>query len=382
MSSTLANPHFQAPPNPVCAFPPRTEGIKYAGSKTKLIPHILRIVDKLRPVSVLDAFSGTTRVSQAFAAAGYAVHANDLAPWSRVFATCYLKSAYPRKHYESLIEHLDHLPGEDGWFTENYGGGGTILGPERIPLKRPWQTHNTRRLDAIRGEIERLNLSEIEKCVSLTSLILALDKVDSTLGHFASYLREWSPRSFHNMRLQVPRLSVSCSKHTVSQNDILDIVDAVEADVAYIDPPYGSNNDKMPPSRVRYQAYYHLWASVCLFDKPKLFGKARRRADSSDVVAASIFEDFRRNEAGRFVALDAIERILKRLRAKYVVLSYSSGGRATATELAAVIRGVGKLVEVVEIDHKRNVMAGMRWTSEWSKDVELPHREFLFVIKK
>jgi adenine-specific DNA methylase len=48
-------------------------------------------------------------------------------------------------------------------------------------------------------------------------------------------------------------------------------------DLAYFDPPYGSNNEKRPPSRVRYAAYYHLWTSICRFDRPILFGKAQRR---------------------------------------------------------------------------------------------------------
>jgi len=60
-----------------------------------------------------------------------------------------------------------------------------------LAVKRPWQKHNTRKLDAIREEIDRLNLDADDKAVALTSLILALDQVDSTLGHFASYLRDW-----------------------------------------------------------------------------------------------------------------------------------------------------------------------------------------------
>jgi adenine-specific DNA-methyltransferase len=63
-------------------------------------------------------------------------------------------------------------------------------------------------------------------------------------------------------------------------------------------------------------------------------------------------------------------------------LSYSSGGRATAAELNDVIRSFGKLVEVVEVDYKRNVMGGMRWTHEWVRDAEEPNREFLFLMEK
>jgi adenine-specific DNA-methyltransferase len=168
----------------------------------------------------------------------------------------------------------------------------------------------------------------------------------------------------------------------VHRGDIFDVLPDVEADLAYFDPPYGSNNEKMPPSRVRYAAYYHLWTTVCLNDKPAVFGKARRRSDTSDTVARSSFEEFRRSESGLFIAVEAIERLLREARAKHILLSYSSGGRATAEELNAVISTVGRMVEVLEIDYHKNVMAGMRWTNEWIAEAEAPNREFLFLIEK
>ena len=349
-----------------------TEGIKYAGSKLKLLPHILRLAEKVQPQTVFDGFSGTTRVSQAFAQAGYRVIANDIAIWSKVFAECYLLSPHPLEHYQKLMDHLNALPGRHGWFTEHYGSADG--------LKKPWQQHNTLKLDAIREEIE--HLSGHEKVVALTSLILAMDEVDSTLGHYASYLSEWSLRSYREMKLRLPRIIPKTKGHEVHQADIFDIVSNVEADLAYYDPPYGSNNDKMPPSRVRYASYYHLWTSICLFDKPELFGKAKRRVDTSDTLSASVFEDFRRTKSTRFVVVEAIDRLLKQTHTKHIILSYSSGGRATAEELNDVIRSSGKLLEVVEIDYQRNVMGGMRWTHEWVRDAEHKNREFLFLIER
>jgi adenine-specific DNA-methyltransferase len=362
---------------------PETEGIKYAGSKLKLLPFILQLVRRANPQTVLDGFAGTTRVSQALAQTGRRVIANDLSAWSKVFGACYLLNRHPEAYYQPLIDHLNALPGKDGWFTEHYGGSpnnGSSVGEDK--LKKPWQRHNTRKLDAIREEINRLPVSETEKAVLLTSLILALDEVDSTLGHFASYLNDWSPRSYRQLHLTVPRLFPATRRHAVHQADIFDLVKKIEPDLAYFDPPYGSNNEKMPPSRVRYAAYYHLWTSVCLHDQPALFGKARRRADSSDTRAGSVFEDFRKNESGRFRVVQAIERLLQMTRAKHIILSYSSSGRATAGELNDAINSAGKLVEVLEIDHRKNVMAGMCWTHEWVNEAEKPNREFLFLIKK
>jgi adenine-specific DNA-methyltransferase len=362
---------------------PATEGIKYAGSKLKLIQEILQLAKRLGVRTVLDGFSGTTRVSQAFAKCGYTVISNDSAVWSEVFSTCYLLNKKRPDEYRGLIDHLNALPPADGWFTQHYGGepnGGCAI--QADGLKRPWQIHNTRKLDAIRQEIENLRLDKIERAVALTSLILALDQVDSSLGHFASYLKDWSPRSYNHLTLRVPSVFISSAEHQVFRKDIFELLPQVSVDLAYFDPPYGSNNEKMPPSRVRYASYYHLWASVCLFDKPGLFGKAQRRIDTSDTVSASVFEEFRRNENGRFVAVEAIERLLGATQARWIILSYSSGGRATAEELGQVIRRNGRLLEVVELDYRRNVMAGMKWTNAWLREAEEPNREFLFLIEK
>ncbi|HUC85671.1 MAG TPA: DNA adenine methylase, partial [Candidatus Acidoferrales bacterium] len=224
--------------------------------------------------------------------------------------------------------------------------------------------------------------SEHERAVLLSSLMLALDEVDSTIGHFASYLNEWSPRSYNKLRLRVPHLIPASERHAVFQSDIFNLIENLAVDLAYFDPPYGSKNEKMPPSRVRYSAYYHLWTSICLNDHPPLFGKAKRRADSSDTLAGSIFEEYRKSDSGRFMVVEAIERLLRMARAKHVILSYGSGGRATAEELSEVIRATGKLAQVLEIEYGKNVMAGMRWTNEWVNDADSPNKEFLFLIEK
>jgi adenine-specific DNA-methyltransferase len=362
---------------------PSTEGIKYAGSKLKLLPYILQLIKKVNAKIILDGFSGTTRVSQALAKSGYQVLSNDIAVWSQVFATCYLLNKKARAEYQGLIEHLNNVKPIDGWFTEHYGGlpnGGSAI--HKDGLKKPWQIHNTRKLDGIREEIDQLSLPFIDKAVALTSLILALDEVDSTLGHFVSYLQDWSPRSYNELVLKVPNVFVNEKEHKVFRKDIFDLVKDISADLAYFDPPYGPNNEKMPPSRVRYASYYHLWTTICLNDKPKLFGKAKCREDTSDTVAGSIFEEFRRNDSGKFIAMEAIERLIKSTNARWILLSYSSGGRATAEELNEVLTGSGTILDFIEVDYKKNVMAGMKWTNEWLHDSEQPHREFLFLIEK
>lgn len=351
-----------------------TEGIKYAGSKLKLLPYLLQAARNLPEIhTVLDGFSGSTRVSQAFAQSGYTVTANDTAEWSFTLATCYLKADKPDGYYQKILDHLNALPPKDGWFSAHYGG-------EERDTKKPFRLKNTRKLDAIRPEIERLGLAEADKAVVLTSLLLALDRVDSTLGHFSSYLARWSARSAKDLFLTLPSRFAHGSGHTVLQKDIFDVLPRRSWDLAYFDPPYGSNNEKMPPSRVRYNAYYHFWKTVLKNDEPELFGAAGRRADSRDGKASSIFEEFRRDATGNFIALNALEKLIRQTRARYVMLSYSSGGRATKENLLNCLHRQGKLVQFLEIDYKKNIMADLRSTQAWARDGK--NYEYIFVLQK
>ena len=365
---------------------PATEGIKYAGSKLKLLPHILALAEKTGSKSVFDGFSGSTRVSQAFAKLGYQVNSNDLSGWSSTLATAYLLNNKEPREYKRLIEHLNSLPPVDGWFTEHYGGevssypGGNAI--QADGSKKPWQKKNTRKLDAIRAEIDRLDLDKVARSVALTSLILGLDRVDSTLGHYVSYLKNWSPRSFNDLKLELPCLWVNEHANMVMSGDIFESLPQVESGLAYYDPPYGSNNEKMPPSRVRYASYYHVWTTVVRNDRPSLFGKAGRRQDTSDRSSASVFEDFRKNGSGRFLVVDAIEELIRRTACEWIILSYSSGGRATACELREVIADNANMVETIKVDYKKNVMASMKWTNEWLSEAKEPNFEFLFLMQK
>ena len=85
----------------------QTEGIKYAGSKLKLLGHILEVVSGLNVKTVLDGFSGSTRVAQLFARANYDTTSSDIACWSEVFGRCYLMANQSNPYYTEIIDHLN-----------------------------------------------------------------------------------------------------------------------------------------------------------------------------------------------------------------------------------------------------------------------------------
>lgn len=353
-----------------------TYGIKYAGSKLKLLPYIYEMVKDLPIETVLDGFAGTTRVSQLFAQMNYTVTCSDISEWSKVFGLCFLCANKPYDYYQPIIDTLNKLDGTIGWFTLNYAINESGL------QKAPFQKHNLMKLDSIREYIESHNFNTIDKAVLLTSLILALDKVDNTIGHFTSYLKDWSARSYNTLYLEVPPYKIYEKKHLVIQDDIFNTINSnKQYDLAYFDPPYGSNNEKMPSSRVRYNSYYHFWTSVIKYDKPAVFGKAHRREDSRDLINSSVFEEYRKNSENNFIATEAIKELIKNTNSKYILFSYSNGGRATKDALDTIFTENAKINKILEIQYQSNVMMSMKWTNEWNKN-DTSTTEYLFLLEK
>ena len=139
----------------------------------------------------------------------------------------------------------------------------------------------------------------------------------------------------------------------------------------------------MPPSRVRYASYYHIWKTICLNDKPKLVGVANRREDVGDTISGSIFEEFRKNNEGQYIVIEAIEKLIKDTPAKYVVLSYNNNGRATFQAIKDILENLKKKISIFEMDYKKNVMATItRTTNEWINDTNGKNKEYLFLIHK
>lgn len=354
-----------------------TEGVRYVGSKKYLIPYIIRQVNKLHNVKeILDGFSGTTRVAQAFKKAGYDVDSNDLAEYSKVFGHCYLINNKPKEYYNKCIEYLNSLKGVEGYFTQYYSADGK----NSIGLngkKNNWHRINTLKIDAIRDEIDNITDSYTERCVLLTALSLAADKVSNNLGHQVSYLKDWASRSLEPLILKVPKLIINNGNYNVYKKDIMDITD--EYDLVYIDPPYNTNNKITVTTRVRYASYYHIWTTLCKNDKPKVFGAANRRKDVASDSNPGAVNDY---EVTNYdYVFNVFKHLFENLNTKYIIMSYSNKGKITIKDLEQYISKTYKLIEIEQIKHKENVQKSLTTNMNWLGD-ETDYFEYLFVFEK
>ena len=334
--------------------------LKYIGSKRKLIPHIMRVVDGLgegEVATALDAFAGTTRVSQALKARGVRVHANDLAAYTEALARCYVQAdgaVLDLLALEAKLVHLRELPGVEGYVTETF-----------CRRARYFQPRNGMRIDAIRAEIDRVAGDEVEHAILLTSLLEAADRVDSTTGVQMAYLKQWAPRSFNDLDLRLPDLLAGTG--TVSRRDANDLArELPRVDLAYLDPPYNQHS---------YRGNYHVWETIARGDEPEAYGIAMKRVDCRTEKSAY---------NSKVHAAAALEDLLVAIDARWILLSFNDEGHVPVEHLRRVLDDLGTEYAELQVAHDRYVGARIGIHSPRGEKVgtvgRLRNVEHLFLI--
>lgn len=342
-----------------------TQGVKYIGSKDKLIPFIEKAVEKIAVPkgTAIDVFTGTTRVAQALKCLGFSVYTSDLSWASECYAETFISNKN-NKHLQKVIDELNAIQPEKDWITKNYCdviANGNVV--------RVWQKKNGMKVDAIRNKIEKLNLEKWEKSTLITSLIFALDAVDNTCGVQQAYLKNWCQRSFKDLILKLPKaIDTPEGKHFTG--DAIKI-DYPKADIAYLDPPYTAHS---------YATYYHIWDSIAKWDKPEVSLKTNRRIDrvsgseNFDIEMSSLWNK-------RAEALSATKTLMERLPVKYIILSYNNEGIIKQEDLFSMLKDF-KNIEVEEIDYKRNIMSSIGNAIIYKKEFRTSNKEFVIIIEK
>ena len=305
--------------------------IKYLGSKRLLLPTILQAVQGVAGTrTVLDLFSGTSRVGHALKRAGYRVLCNDHNAYAQTLGRCYVQADAEdvREEAARLVVELDALPGQPGWFTAQYCESARYLQPQ-----------NGARVDAIRDAIASKGLSPELESVLLVALMEAADRVDSTTGVQMAYLKQWAARSSNRLTLRLPDL-LPRSPHGKGEAHGLDAREAagLEADVAYLDPPYNQHS---------YLGNYHVWESLVRWDKPEVFGVARKRTDVRE--RQSVF-----NSRPRFH--EALAGVIAAVKAPTLLVSFSDEGYISRDAMVALLASRGR-VSVLAHEFKRYVGA-------------------------
>lgn len=332
--------------------------IKYLGSKRILVPAIVEIIRSLpRADSVLDLFSGTSRVGHALKRAGHRVIANDHNAYAATLSKCYVEADQNDWQItaEKLVREMNGLSGENGYFTRTFCEESLFFQPK-----------NGRRVDRIRRAIDEKGLDGELRAVMLTSLMEAADRVDSTTGIQMAFLKKWAPRAHKDLSLRVPDLlpKASAGKGIAHELDAFEAA-AFDVDVAYVDPPYNQH---------KYLGNYHIWETLVRGDEPAVYGMARKRDDCK--TRRSPF-----NSKPAFK--EAMSRLLLSLQARYLLLSFSDEGYLNQEVLEEILRERG-FVYVFEVAYPRYVGARIGIHNLKGKKVgkvgRLTNKEMLYLV--
>ncbi|MDW3216912.1 MAG: DNA adenine methylase [Ilumatobacteraceae bacterium] len=305
--------------------------IKYLGSKRRLIPVLADLFERSGASTALDLFTGTTRVAQAFKTTGAHVTAVDVARYSEVFARTWIEldaASVDQDELRSAIDDLNRIPGEPGYVTDTF-----------CVQSRFFQPFNGERIDAIRDAIARDHAGSPLEPILLTSLLLAADKVDSTAGVQMAYIKQWAPRSYKPVTLEVPSLLPGTGRAV--RGDATEVAGTLGSfDLAYLDPPYNQH---------RYFTNYHVWETIVAWDRPEFYGVACKRVDARDDETKSVFN--RKREMP-----DALARTIAAVDAEIVVVSYNDESWVELDELREMCAVHGDVVALA-FDSKRYVGA-------------------------
>lgn len=269
---------------------------RYLGNKYKLLPFITKVVnEECSDIdSVADIFAGTGAVSSAFTEK--LLITNDLMYSNYIcnYAWFGAEEYDPQTIIDRVVRYNSLSDLEDNYMTENFSD-------------TYFSRDDCAKIGYIREDIESLyendRINQRERAILITSLLYAMDKIANTCGHYDAYRKGVVFEK--TLELYVPLAEVHNTADNQCYNtDANELVKDITADLVYIDPPYNSR---------QYCDAYHLLENVARWEKPEVFGVARKM-DRSTMKSKYCTQS----------ATEAFEQLIGDIKAKYILLSYNN----------------------------------------------------------
>ncbi len=269
---------------------------RYLGNKTKLTPFILNVVKENcgSIKSVADIFAGTGSVANAFI--DKTIIANDILQSNYISNYAWFSPQdFSANKLQVIIADFNAYDKiQSNYMSENFAD--TYFSKKvcsKIGFIR----------EGIENKFNNAEINKKERAILITSLLYAMDKIATTCGHYDAFRK--GAKQADNIQLLMPLISKSVSRDNLCFNkNANELVREISADLFYIDPPYNSR---------QYSDAYHLLENVATWQKPKVYGVAKK------MDRGSIKSDYCGNKADRAFA-DLIENI----NAKYILFSYNN----------------------------------------------------------
>ncbi|MCI9639575.1 MAG: Dam family site-specific DNA-(adenine-N6)-methyltransferase [Emergencia sp.] len=341
--------------------------VRYIGSKVALLDSIEYVIKENTSGNekiFCDLFSGTASVAKHFKNK-YEVISNDFMYFSYVLQKATiennhipdfkkLKKIGIQDPFKFLEESTCNKVEENYFITRNYSPYGET---HRMYVS----VQNAMRIDYIRSTIEAWKnenlLNQDEYFYLLASLIEGVPFVSNITGTYGAYLKNWDKRAYKNF--EMIRLDVENNGHRNKcyNRDASELILEISGDILYLDPPYNSR---------QYAPNYHLLETISRYDAPKIKGVTGMRNYDKQKSAFCIKKD----------VANAFEDIMKKADFEHIVLSYSSEGIMSFSEIEEIMKKYG----IAETYKKYNIQY-RKYKSKINNEEKILY-EYLFYIRK
>ncbi|MFD1094995.1 DNA adenine methylase [Salegentibacter chungangensis] len=307
--------------------------MNYIGSKNKLSAFIQENIETVagRDLSnkvFCDLFAGTGIVGRNFKTKVKKVISNDIEYYSYVLNRNYIGNHLPIQEKESLLSQLNSLEPVSGFIYRNYclGGHGE---------RQYFSDENGKKIDAIRTKIEAWKESgEIDQSTYyflLASLLESADKVANTASVYGAYLKKLKKSAQKSLQVEAAHFDENENTHEVHHMDSNLLIEKIQGDILYLDPPYNSR---------QYGANYHLLNTIALYDDFTPKGKTGLR-------------DYNRSEyCSKASVLRAFEELIAQADFEYTFLSYNNEGLMSLGQIEEVMSKYGRY-HLVSTEYQR-----------------------------
>lgn len=295
--------------------------MNYIGSKLTLLPFLEQVFRKVTDGNekiFCDLFAGTGAVGRHFKSLGLQVIANDLQYYAFALNKAYIEINEPPAFAglqalsaQAPLTFINDLPGVAGFITNHYSPvGGRMYYTEA----------NAQKADAIRQAIERWRaenvITEQEYFYLLCALLEAIDQVANTASVYGAYLKKFKASALRPLQLKPLQLTNNVTGCRVWQQDANELIQQIECDVLYLDPPYNHR---------QYGANYHVLETIAAYDNPALKGVTGMREYPKS--------DYCRKDA----AYAAMEQLIRTARTQHILVSYNDEGVMSLAEIQELL---------------------------------------------